>query len=104
MVNEKCYILYTSIFMDVICLLDLLEKSRVTFCLSAERNYHVFYQLLTNAIPEYHEMMLVTPDAALYTFINQGALTVDGINDSEEMKGMDVSSVFNILNNTKDYH
>jgi hypothetical protein len=34
--------------------------------------------------------MLVTPDAALYTFINQGALTVDSINDSEEMKAMDV--------------
>jgi hypothetical protein len=23
-------------------------------CGSAERNYHVFYELLTNAIPEYH--------------------------------------------------
>ena len=36
-------------------------------------------------------MMLVTPDTALYSFINQGALTVDSINDTEEMKAMDVS-------------
>ena len=35
--------------------------------------------------------MLVTPDTALYSFINQGALTVDSINDTEEMKAMDVS-------------
>jgi hypothetical protein len=40
------------------------------------------------------EMMLLTPDAALYTFINQGALTVDSINDTEEMKAMDVSQSF----------
>ena len=37
------------------------------------------------------EMMLITPDAALYTFINQGALTVDSINDTDDMKAMDVS-------------
>jgi hypothetical protein len=37
------------------------------------------------------EMMLITPDAALYTFINQGALTVDSINDKEDMQLMDVS-------------
>ncbi|CAG2228981.1 MYH6_7 [Mytilus edulis] len=73
----------------------LLEKSRVTFCLSAERNYHVFYQLLTPAMADNHEMMLVTPDPALYTFINQGALTVDSINDTEEMKAMD--EAFDIL-------
>jgi len=36
-------------------------------------------------------MCLVSPDAGLYTFINQGVLTVDGIDDNEEMKATDVS-------------
>ncbi|XP_052069633.1 myosin heavy chain, striated muscle-like isoform X2 [Mytilus californianus] len=73
----------------------LLEKSRVTFQQSAERDYHIFYMLLSNAYPKYHEMMLLTPDPALFSFINQGALTVDGIDDVEEMKIADSS--FDIL-------
>jgi myosin heavy chain 6/7 len=36
-------------------------------------------------------MMLLQPDPALFSFINQGALTVDGIDDVEEMRIADVS-------------
>jgi hypothetical protein len=38
------------------------------------------------------EKCLVQPDAGLYSFINQGALTVDNIDDEEEMGVTDVSS------------
>jgi len=40
------------------------------------------------------ELTLLQPDAALYSFINQGVLTVDGIDDKEEMKATDVSRHF----------
>ncbi|KAK3591327.1 hypothetical protein CHS0354_028436 [Potamilus streckersoni] len=73
----------------------LLEKSRVTFQQPAERNYHIFYQMLSNAIPQYNEKLLVSPDPALYSFINQGALTVDTIDDVEEMKITD--GAFDVL-------
>ena len=63
----------------------------MTYQQSAERNYHIFYQLLTDARPKFHDICLVSPDAGLYTNINQGVLTVDGIDDVEEMKMTDVS-------------
>ena len=64
----------------------LLEKSRVTFQQPGiERNYHIYYQILSGKYEDFKEKLLVDLDAGLYHFINQGCLDVDGMDDQEEM-------------------
>lgn len=41
------------------------------------------------------EKLLITPDPGLYSMINQGVLTVEGIDDIEEMKLTD--EAFDVL-------
>ncbi|XP_068104682.1 myosin-1B-like [Hyperolius riggenbachi] len=67
----------------------LLEKSRVTFQLSAERSYHIFYQILTNKRPEVVEMLLLTTNPYDYASISQGEITVKSIDDEEELMATD---------------
>ncbi|KAE8581911.1 hypothetical protein XENTR_v10019867 [Xenopus tropicalis] len=67
----------------------LLEKSRVTFQLSAERSYHIFYQILTNKKPEIVEMLLLTTNPYDYAFISQGEIAVKSIDDEEELMATD---------------
>nr|XP_057902678.1 myosin heavy chain, fast skeletal muscle-like [Doryrhamphus excisus] len=62
----------------------LLEKSRVTFQLSAERSYHIFYQLTTGHKPELLEALLITTNPYDYPMISQGEIVVKSINDVEE--------------------
>ncbi|CAF4353109.1 unnamed protein product, partial [Rotaria sp. Silwood2] len=78
----------------------LLEKSRVIFQQPAERNYHIFYQICSNAFPEYHEMCLIGNDPSKYFYVAQGMLTIDGIDDAEEMRLTD--EAFDILGFTRD--
>ncbi|XP_056331522.1 myosin-7-like [Danio aesculapii] len=78
----------------------LLEKSRVTFQLKAERDYHIFYQILSNKKPEILEMLLVTANPYDYAFISQGETTVASIDDSDELMATD--SAFDILGFTQE--
>ncbi|XP_071752257.1 myosin heavy chain, skeletal muscle, adult-like [Centroberyx gerrardi] len=67
----------------------LLEKSRVTFQLLAERSYHIFYQILSNKKPDLIDMLLITTNPYDYPFISQGEITVLSINDTEELMATD---------------
>uniref|UniRef100_A0ABM5FMB9 Myosin-4-like n=1 Tax=Pogona vitticeps TaxID=103695 RepID=A0ABM5FMB9_9SAUR len=67
----------------------LLEKSRVTFQLKAERSYHIFYQIMSNKRPELIEMLLITTNPYDFHFVSQGEITVPSINDQEELMATD---------------
>jgi len=69
----------------------LLEKSRITFQLEIERNYHIFYQFMSPFNTKYHDMALLgqNPDPGAFFFIAQGVLTVAGMDDKEEMQATD---------------
>uniref|UniRef100_G3UML8 Myosin-7 n=1 Tax=Loxodonta africana TaxID=9785 RepID=G3UML8_LOXAF len=73
----------------------LLEKSRVIFQLKAERDYHIFYQILSNKKPELLDMLLITNNPYDYAFISQGETTVASINDAEELMATD--NAFDVL-------
>jgi len=63
----------------------LLEKNRITFQLSAERNYHIFYQLLyCTSDAEIAELCLTSRVSADYAYLALGVPTVDAIDDAEE--------------------
>ncbi|KAF3813573.1 hypothetical protein GH733_018726 [Mirounga leonina] len=67
----------------------LLEKSRVTFQLSSERSYHIFYQILSNKKPELIDLLLISTNPFDFPFVSQGEVTVASINDSEELLATD---------------
>ncbi|XP_075893331.1 myosin heavy chain, fast skeletal muscle-like [Nelusetta ayraudi] len=69
----------------------LLEKSRVTFQLSAERSYHIFYQLTTGHKPELIEGLLITTNPYDFPMISHGEITVKSINDVEEFIATDTA-------------
>ncbi|XP_047141172.1 unconventional myosin-Ie isoform X1 [Hydra vulgaris] len=62
----------------------LLEKSRVVCQNRDERNFHIFYQLISGASPEDKEQFGLTT-ADYYYYLNQsGCYDVDGVNDAKE--------------------
>ncbi|KAG7495197.1 hypothetical protein JOB18_045817 [Solea senegalensis] len=69
----------------------LLEKSRVTFQLSAERSYHIFYQLATGHKPELIEALLISTNPYDFPMISHGEITVKSINDVEEFIATDTA-------------
>uniref|UniRef100_A0A4W6E772 Uncharacterized protein n=1 Tax=Lates calcarifer TaxID=8187 RepID=A0A4W6E772_LATCA len=69
----------------------LLEKSRVTFQLTEERSYHIFYQIQTGHKPELIEMLLITTNPYDFPMISQGQISVASIDDKEELVATDTA-------------
>merc|ERR1711970_961436 len=79
----------------------LLEKSRVTFQLEGERNYHIFYQVLSQRKPELIERCLLVPDPYAYPSICQGEVTVPNLDDGDELDATQES--FEVLEFAAEY-
>ncbi|XP_034713231.1 myosin heavy chain, fast skeletal muscle-like [Etheostoma cragini] len=67
----------------------LLEKSRVTYQLSDERGYHIFFQMMTGHIPAILEMALITTNPYDFPMCSMGQITVASIDDKVELEATD---------------
>ncbi|KAG6372968.1 myosin II heavy chain [Boletus reticuloceps] len=61
----------------------LLEKSRVVVRSPAERNFHVFYQLLSTTGP-LKDSLLLDGNIENYEFLNRSRREIDGVNDRDD--------------------
>uniref|UniRef100_UPI00358FD88F myosin-6-like n=1 Tax=Myxine glutinosa TaxID=7769 RepID=UPI00358FD88F len=67
----------------------LLEKSRVIFQQPTERSYHIYYQICSGKKPELQDMLLISTNPYDFHFCSQGVVTVDNLDDGEELLASD---------------
>ncbi|VDK71467.1 unnamed protein product, partial [Cylicostephanus goldi] len=63
----------------------LLEKSRVVRQAPGERSYHIFYQIMSGFDSKLRDSLKLNHDLRYYHFCSQAELTIDGVDDKEEM-------------------
>lgn len=64
----------------------LLEKSRIVFQSTSERNYHVFYQIIAGADSAMKQRLYLRP-AGDFCYLNQsGCLRIEGVDDAAEFR------------------
>eukprot|EP01104_Vermistella_antarctica_P015634 TRINITY_DN517_c0_g1_i4.p1 TRINITY_DN517_c0_g1~~TRINITY_DN517_c0_g1_i4.p1 ORF type:complete len:1377 (+),score=632.44 TRINITY_DN517_c0_g1_i4:234-4364(+) len=63
----------------------LLEKSRLVSQQKGERNYHIFYQMISGATDEERARWFLPNDPNAFEFLNKsGTTTIDGVDDSAD--------------------
>ena len=72
---------------------DLLEKSRVIHQQPGERCYHIFYQLLAGAEDQLLGELLLSRQVKSFVFLANGEVSVDNVNDAEELKATTVCAL-----------
>ncbi|XP_035377707.1 unconventional myosin-X [Electrophorus electricus] len=63
----------------------LLEKNRVVRQNPGERNYHIFYSLLSGADREHREMYLLLDSPEVYHYLSQSGCVLDSSLDDEQL-------------------
>ncbi|KAG4304526.1 hypothetical protein PORY_001919 [Pneumocystis oryctolagi] len=69
----------------------LLEKSRVIQQNTSERNYHVFYQLLSGASKELKRKLFLENSIDDFVFLKKGVKYIDGVNDASDFSFLEKS-------------
>ncbi|CAF4054262.1 unnamed protein product [Rotaria sp. Silwood2] len=80
----------------------LLEKSRVIYQAQDERNYHIFYQLCTQANQSEMKSLALLP-ANKFRYTSEGnAIVINGVNDAEQfMETREALALLGIENKVK---
>ncbi len=78
----------------------LLEKSRLTFQATLERCYHSFYNIMSDQVSDLKSKAFLSNNIHDYWWVSQGKVTVDSIDDKEDM--MFADEAFDILGFTNE--
>nr|XP_056711115.1 unconventional myosin-Ia-like [Euleptes europaea] len=66
----------------------LLEKSRVVHHVKDERNFHIFYQLLSGGSDQQLKRLKLERDCSLYSYLNKEAPSLHGVDDAANFRAV----------------